>query len=281
MSKEKPDDNQLASSERRDLMSAALWTAGGLGLASLFPASHAVADKGKASVDSKVCVLTPEQIAGPYFRNTKLIRRNISEGENGIPLLLKLKIVDTVRCMPVSNAFVDIWHCNARGSYSGWAKISPDLEAVSGEVGSIQRTDDETYLRGSQYSDAEGIVRFTTIFPGFYAGRATHIHVAVRELGPTILEDRHVVFVGQMYFPERASNEINQLAQYDGREIGRLTNDKDEFYTQMRGHASTLTVKRIAEDSVEDGLFAELVIGVDMSATSMQIQPSDFNKHTG
>ncbi|MDB6143791.1 MAG: intradiol ring-cleavage dioxygenase [Pseudomonas sp.] len=279
MSKDKSDDNQPTSRLRRALMKSTLWTAGGLSLSSLFPASS-IAAKAQAASDSHVCVLTPEQIAGPYFRNTKLIRRNISEGENGIPLLLKLKIIDTTKCEPVSNAFVDIWHCNSRGGYSGWAKISPDLEAVSGEVGSIQRTDDETYLRGSQYSDADGIVRFTTIFPGFYAGRATHIHVAVRELGANILEDRHVVFVGQMYFPERASNEINQLAQYDGREISRLTNDNDEFYTQMRGDASTLTVKRIVEDSVEDGVFAELVIGVDMNATSQQIQPSDFNKHT-
>ncbi len=280
MSKEKPDTNQPTSIERRGLISSALWAAGTVGLGSLFPAAQAAAAKGPATKDPKICVLTPEQIAGPYFRNTKLIRRNISEAQEGIPLLLKLKIVDTIKCMPVHNAFVDIWHCNSRGGYSGWAKISPDLEAVSGEVGSIQRTDDETYLRGSQYSDADGIVRFTTIFPGFYAGRATHIHVAVRDLGSNILEDRHVVFVGQMYFPERASNEINRLAHYDGREISRLTNDNDEFYTQMRGDASTLTLKRIVHDSVEDGFFAELVIGVDMSAISTQIQPSDFNKHT-
>lgn len=122
------------------------------------------------------CQLSPEQIAGPYFRNPKLIRRNISEGVDGIPLVLRLTIVDAMTGQPVTGAVVDIWHCNARGAYSGWSKINPDKKVSVGDIGSIPRTDDDTYLRGGQFTDKNGIVRFTTIYPGFYAGeRCTYM----------------------------------------------------------------------------------------------------------
>ena len=134
-------------------------------------------DNTPVSPSSAVYLLSPEQIAGPYFRNPKLIRRNISEGVDGIPLVLRLAIVDAMTGQPVTDALVDIWHCNARGAYSGWSKVNPDKEVDVDDIGSIPRTDDDTYLRGGQFTDKNGIVRFTTIYPGFYAGRALHIHV--------------------------------------------------------------------------------------------------------
>ena len=137
-------------------------------------------DTTSATPAPSVYLLSPEQIAGPYFRNPKLIRRNISESADGIPLVLRLAIVDAMTGEPVTGALVDMWHCNARGAYSGWSKVNPDQEVDVGDIGSIPRTDDDTYLRGGQFTDKKGIVRFTTIYPGFYAGRTLHIHVAVR-----------------------------------------------------------------------------------------------------
>lgn len=117
--------------------------------------------------------------------------------------MLKLTIVDAMTCQPVNGAIVDIWHCNARGAYSGWSKLDPDKEVDDDAIGAIPRTDDDTYLRGGQFADQKGIVRFTTIYPGFYAGRALHIHVAVRvTAGNNYLEERHVAWVGQLYFPK-------------------------------------------------------------------------------
>lgn len=123
-------------------------------------------DNTAISSPSPVYQLSPEQVAGPYFRNPKLIRRNISEGMDGIPLVLRLTIVDAMTGQPVTGAVVDIWHCNARGAYSGWSKVNPDKEVDVGDIGSIPRTDDDTYLRGGQFSDKKGIVRFITIYPG-------------------------------------------------------------------------------------------------------------------
>jgi protocatechuate 3,4-dioxygenase beta subunit len=225
--------------------------------------------------------LSPEQIAGPYFRNPKLIRRNISEGTDGVPLVLRLTIVDAMTGQPVPGALVDIWHCNARGAYSGWSKVNPDLEADNGEIGAIPRTDDDTYLRGAQFTDKSGIVRFTTIYPGFYAGRALHLHVAVRiTAGNNYLEERHVAWVGQLYLPEVASRSVLATPHYSGRAASRLTNDQDFLYTTMGGDGSTLSVHTLGRDSNEDGFFGQMKIGIDTFAVSSQIKPEDFDKYT-
>jgi protocatechuate 3,4-dioxygenase beta subunit len=182
---------------------------------------------------------------------------------------------------PVTGALVDIWHCNARGAYSGWSKVNPDKEVDVDDIGSIPRTDDDTYLRGGQFTDKMGIVRFTTIYPGFYAGRALHIHVAVRiTAGNNYLEERHVAWVGQLYFPEVASRSVLNAREYSGRAVSPLTNAQDMFYQRMGGEASTLNIHTIGRDSNEDGFFGHMTIGVDTFAASSQIKPEDFDKYT-
>jgi protocatechuate 3,4-dioxygenase beta subunit len=226
-------------------------------------------------------LLSPEQIAGPYFRNPKLIRRNISEGAEGVPLVLRLTIVDAMTGEPVPDALVDIWHCNARGAYSGWSKINPDVEVDTGDIGAVPRTDDDTYLRGGQFTDKSGIVRFTTIYPGFYAGRALHIHVAVRiTAGNNYLQERHVAWVGQLYLPEVASRSVLGSRPYSGRSVPALTNAQDYFYSTMGGEKSTLSVHTLGRDSAEDGYFGQMTIGIDTFAVSTQIKPEDFDKYT-
>ncbi|WP_349746593.1 intradiol ring-cleavage dioxygenase [Pseudomonas frederiksbergensis] len=238
-------------------------------------------DNTSAASPLPVYQLSPEQIAGPYFRNPKLIRRNVSEGMDGIPLVLRLTIIDAMTGQPVTGALVDIWHCNARGAYSGWSKVNPDKEVDVDDIGSIPRTDDDTYLRGGQFTDKMGIVRFTTIYPGFYAGRALHIHVAVRiTAGNNYLEERHVAWVGQLYFPEVASRSVLNAREYSGRAVSPLTNAQDMFHQRMDGEASTLNIHTIGRDSNEDGFFGHMTIGVDTFAVSSQIKPEDFDKYT-
>jgi protocatechuate 3,4-dioxygenase beta subunit len=233
------------------------------------------------SAPAPVYQLAPEQFAGPYFRNPKLLRRNISEGAEGLPLLLRLTIVDAMTGEPVSGALVDIWHCNARGVYSGWSRINPDQPVDAGAIGSIPRTDDDTYLRGAQFSDHQGRVRFTSIYPGFYAGRALHIHVAVRIVaGDEYLEERNVAWVGQLYFPEAISRAVLNTRAYRGRAATPLDNAADCYYATMGGEASTLSVWPVGRESAEDGFFGQLTIGIDTFAVSSQIRPEDFDKYT-
>ena len=107
------------------------------------------------------------------------MRRDIREGHAGITMLLKTTVVDASTCKPIRGAAVDVWHCDAAGVYSG----------VNGNTG--------TFLRGIQRTDAKGLATFVTIFPGWYQGRTTHIHVKVHLGG-------NVVHTGQLYFPEAA-----------------------------------------------------------------------------
>ncbi|WP_085706750.1 intradiol ring-cleavage dioxygenase [Pseudomonas sp. B35(2017)] len=238
-------------------------------------------DQSSAPSSCTVYQLAPEQVAGPYFRNPKLLRRNISEGAEGLPLLLRLTIVDAMTGEPVNGALVDIWHCNARGAYSGWSRVDPDVEVDAEAVGSVPRTDDDTYLRGSQFSDPKGRVRFTTIYPGYYAGRTLYIHVAVRiPSGHAYLEERHVAWVGQLYFPEVVSRAVLNAKAYRGRASSPLGNDQDAYFSGMGGEASTLTVWPVGRDSHEDGFFGHLTIGIDTFAVSTQIKPEDFDKYT-
>src|SRR5689334_16752480 len=107
----------------------------GASLRSSYGRENVMEDNTFAVPSAPVYLLSPEQIAGPYFRNPKLIRRNISEGADGIPLVLRLTIVDAMTGQPVTGALVDIWHCNARGAYSGWSKVNPDKEVDVDDIG--------------------------------------------------------------------------------------------------------------------------------------------------
>jgi protocatechuate 3,4-dioxygenase beta subunit len=118
---------------------------------------------------------------GPYpdvdgmISNSTYNRTDITEGKTGTPLTLTMQLVNVgASCAPIVGARVIIWHCDANGVYSEYA-TSMNSDPTSGETGSTTTT----YLRGWQTSDASGNVTFTTIFPGWYTPRVTHIHVMV------------------------------------------------------------------------------------------------------
>ena len=114
------------------------------------------------------CATTPTETIGPYPSLTNFVRSDIREGKSGLPLALTITVVNANNsCSPVANAAVDIWQCDAQGQYSEYAQ--PGYNGTG-----------QTFLRGIQTTDASGRVTFTTIFPGWYQGRATHIHVQVK-----------------------------------------------------------------------------------------------------
>lgn len=221
-----------------------------------------------------LCCLAPEQMAGPYFRNPALERFDITEGLPGVRLELTLRLLHPDCVTPLANAWVDIWHCDARGRYSGWSAIDPNLEAPSGEVGSIPRTDDDTYLRGHQLSDENGQVAFLTVFPGFYAGRATHIHVAVRQA-----DALHVAYVGQLYFAPLISRLVSDSSAYGARPITRLENHEDELYIETQTqHAGNLDVTVSSRTDPGDRLLGFVEFSLDLQARSEHIRPGDLQR---
>ncbi len=175
--------------------------------------------------DPETCVLTPEQVEGPFFFKAP-VRRDIREDRKGLPLSLQLDVVRADGCTPVPKALVEIWHCDAEGRYSGYpenlSRRPLDTMLFIGRSGEhVDAVNAKTYLRGAQVTDAQGHVAFDTIFPGWYEPRVTHIHVKV------FLEDVSYLTT-QLYFRDEFVNEIyGRHGAYvpHGRAPYRHTND--------------------------------------------------------
>jgi protocatechuate 3,4-dioxygenase beta subunit len=200
----------------------------------------------QAAASPKVCILTPEAAQGPFYFDPKLVRTGIAEGRPGAPLALTLQVVEAENCASLKAARVDVWHSDALGVYSGYARQA---------TGS---TEGETFLRGTQFTDADGAVRFTTIYPGWYPGRTPHIHFKV------ILDDKDLV-TGQLYFPDTVSERIYAtLSPYRERKAERDTFNANDFIFQKQGGSETLVA--VEEDGAS--CRASLVIGIDRTRRS-------------
>jgi protocatechuate 3,4-dioxygenase beta subunit len=191
---------------------------GGLGLAAVLPgcaddeqatapATTTAATTEGAAAD---CVLMPELTEGPYYLDLDLARRDITEGRPGVPFELATTVVDADSCAPIEGAAVDVWHCDAEGAYSG----------VEGDSG--------TFLRGVQMTGADGVASFQTIFPGWYTGRAVHIHLKVA----LATDDVHT---GQLFFDETTLAAAYESDPYAARGAPDTSNDADGIYGQSGG----------------------------------------------
>ncbi|MGV3630745.1 MAG: T9SS type A sorting domain-containing protein [Bacteroidota bacterium] len=145
--------------------------------------------------------------------NFSLVRNDITEGtQNGIPLSLTLTFINSDNDgLPVAGLRIDIWHCNKRGYYS----------AYDGQPGidGIKNNGHATWLRGIQYTDSHGQVNFTTIFPGWYAPRATHIHVQAYDSSNKLLTTT------QLAFPDEITSAVNAYYRTSGQNSYTNSND--------------------------------------------------------
>ena len=175
--------------------------------------------------DSSSCTLTPEETEGPYYFDPDSIRSDIREDRKGTTLRLAIRVRDAEQCEPLSNAVVDIWHCDAEGIYSGFEAASRGSGGGPGG-GSSGRTDNEKYLRGAQVTNSDGIVEFKTIYPGWYRGRTVHIHAKVHI-------DNQTALTTQLYFDEDVSASVYKrepYAQHEGRET---FNESDSIFDKQ------------------------------------------------
>ena len=197
-----------------------------------------------------VCFLTPQSIEGPFYLDPRLVRAQIAEGRTGVPLRVDLRVIDGATCKPSERARVDIWHADAQGIYSGY-QGQGDKQDIS--------TVGQKFLRGTQFTNGEGAVRFETIYPGWYTGRATHIHFKV------LLDDRNVL-TGQMYFPDAVNEFIYaNIPAYANRLNRReVVNANDRF---VNFHdPNRMSFCAIKEE--RDCYAASLVLSVDRFAAA-------------
>lgn len=179
------------------------------------------------------CVVSPAMTEGPYFVDERLnrsdIRANTSDGtvKEGTPLELTLRAFRVNGgCTPLAGAMVDIWHCDALGIYSDVTDRSFNT------VG-------QDFLRGYQMTDANGVARFTTIYPGWYPGRAVHIHFKVRG---TNAAGQNYEFTSQFFFDDALSEQVFSQGIYAQKGTGFLRNAQDNIYRSGNGDRTTLTL---------------------------------------
>jgi protocatechuate 3,4-dioxygenase beta subunit len=218
---------------RRDAFAAA----GSVGLGGLFTASRlgrfgAAADAEAASA----CVLTPEVTEGPYWVSNHLMRRDIRAGKPGLPLEVLFTVQNANTCKPISNANVEIWHCDAVGVYSGYENLSQGGPPRGGG-GHATPTSNKRYLRGHQKSGANGKVSFLTIFPGWYRGRSPHIHLKVHIGG-------NVVHTGQVFFSQKIADAVYRHAPYKSHGEPDTTHAQDSIYAAAGGSKALLELTR-------------------------------------
>ncbi|KAH9212941.1 Intradiol ring-cleavage dioxygenase [Leptodontidium sp. 2 PMI_412] len=211
------------------------------------------------------CILSPEVTLGPYWVGGEYVRENVSEDQAGLSLILDAQVLDISTCDPVTNAVLEIWSCNSTGVYSG-------IVTRGNGVGIADPSNlDNTFMRGLQPSDADGVAQFTTLFPGHYTGRATHIHVLVHFNGTSFENGTYaggyVSHVGQLYFDQGLISEVEATGVYTTN-IQTLTTNADDSILSTgvaNGHDPFVEYSYLG-DSVEDGIFAWISFGVDLTS---------------
>jgi protocatechuate 3,4-dioxygenase beta subunit len=201
--------------------------------------------------DLPSCIARPELTEGPYFVDEGLERSDLrSDPADGsvkegarLALAIRVSHLDGHKCAALAGAQVDIWHCDALGVYSDVSDRS------------FGRTRGKKFLRGYQLTNGDGFARFTTIYPGWYRGRAVHIHFKIR----TPKLNRHYDFTSQFFFDEALSKRIYTQTPYAVQGAGgMLGNERDFIYRESGGR----TVLKVTEN---DGVYsAPFAIGLQL-----------------
>ena len=193
------------------------------------------------------CVVRPELVEGPVFVEDDLNRSDIrTDPSNGVvsegaPLDLTFRVSSIANraCVPLAGVQVDIWQCDVNGVYSDTSELG--FQTVG-----------QKFLRGHQITDENGMVKFITIYPGWYEGRAVHIHVKIRT------EDGYD-FTSQLFFDDELTDEVFSQAPYNRRGERFLRNDDDGIYEESGGQMM------LAVEQTATGYTTTFDIALDLS----------------
>ena len=195
--------------------------------------------------------LTAQTEEGPFYINPRLLRADIAEGQPGVPMEVRFVVIDQTG-MPFMGALVDIWHCNAQGVYSGFPG--------QGDEQDIDTTG-QTFLRGRQPVDRNGVAAFRTVYPGWTAGRTAHIHFKV-------WNGDNVVLTSQFFLPDALSEYLyTELPDYHRKRARDTFNSNDPIASQV-GNSVLGSVREERDQYV-----TTLAVAVDRSAHPEPVPP--------
>ena len=203
------------------------------------------------------CRLWSEQTEGPYRRDMHPERRDITEGRDGLPLRVGLRLLDAGTANPLTGALVEVWQADHEGRYSGFRpfRARPGQIVTSASVPRDVVAPSETFLRGYQRTDDRGFCVFDTIYPGWYSSRTVHIHLTVQVGDHTA--------VTQLYFPDDLTDEVFARPPYAGRPPRDTTNATDSIFVD----GGERTVLHLVGDAA-DRLTGVLCLGVEQHPAS-------------
>ncbi|KAI5920402.1 aromatic compound dioxygenase [Camillea tinctor] len=223
--------------------------------------THQTSDKYTLNTDPheifqkyKACALSPDVTEGPFYVEGELMRRNIVDGQSGIPLHLKIRVKDFATCNDVQDVLVEVWHANALGTYSG----------TGSEHG-------KTYLRGLQRTDNMGVVSFDTLFPGHYYMRAPHVHIAVHIAGTAegsdgSVRNNVVSLSAQVFFDQDLILAVEKEDPYRQNKQEFMWNADDGFLQQEGSAGFDPFVDWVGlSKNTRDGLLAWITVGANLT----------------
>ncbi|KAK8145831.1 hypothetical protein G3M48_003951 [Beauveria asiatica] len=226
------------------------------------------------------CLLTPEVTQGPYYVGGESLRKDVTDSEPGIDITLDYQVIDVDTCEPVPDVYVEIWHCNSTGVYSG---VVANGNGDSSDESNI----DNTALRGIQATDSDGVAQFQSIFPGHYTGRATHIHVMVHTnatlyANQTLGNQVYASHVGQTFFDQDLIAAADKVSPYSENKQELTENSSDSILSEEAGTDGVDPFMNYVYlgDDLSEGLFAWLAFGINTTYSS-EVTPASFMYESG
>lgn len=233
------------------------------------------------------CLLQPEATIGPYWVAGEYVREDVSEDQPGVPLYLSAQFLDVSSCDPVTDLYWEIWHCNSTGVYSG--------VVASGNGNSDDESNlNATFLRGMWKTDDLGSATIQTVFPGHYTGRATHVHI-IGHSNATLLANNTIgtgtdssanstaIHIGQLFFDQDLISEVEATSPYstNSQEITENADDDIFLGETTDGSPDPIVEYVLLGDSVEDGIFAWVTVGVNSTASQTTNPASTLTEDGG
>ncbi|KAJ7107682.1 Intradiol ring-cleavage dioxygenase, partial [Mycena epipterygia] len=198
---------------------------------------------------------------------------DIGEDLEGVDTYVDVQLVDITTCEPVPNIYIDFWHANATGAYSG-------VVASGNGVSSEDATNiNNTPLRDIQGTDEDGVAQWLTKFPGHYTGRAVYIHILVHAIFDNGTLTSSITHVGQIFMDQSLITEVETTQPYANNTQDVTSNESDSILTKEADTMDPFLEYVLLGDTIAEGLMMWGAMGIDTSADYTPTAAARLTEH--